>query len=92
MSIVWSNKAKSVYLKYIEQTLENYSVQLATEFSDDIEALLTKIKSDKELCPPSKKKNLRKCVININISMIYRFTSTKIEIITFLFNRSSHKY
>lgn len=92
MTVVWSNKARLVFLKYLEQTLENYSVKLANEFIDDTEALITRIQSDKELCPPSKKRNLRKCVVNVNVSMIYKASSSKIEIVTFLFNRSGHKY
>ena len=63
MIVVWSKQSKVVYLKFIDQTLENFSVKLAGEFIDDV-----------------------------NISMIYKYTSTKIEIVTFLFNRSRHKY
>lgn len=92
MTVVWSNKARISFIKYLEQTLENYSVKLANDFINDTEALITKIQSDKELCPSSKKRNLRKCVVNVNISMIYKTSSSKIEIVTFLFNRSSHQY
>lgn len=92
MTVVWSNKARISFIKYLEQTLENYSVKLANDFINDTEALITKIQSDKELCPSSKKRNLRKCVVNVNISMIYKTSSSKIEIVAFLFNRSSHQY
>lgn len=92
MIIDWSKRSKVVYLKFIDQTLENFSVKLAKEFIDDVDELIGRIKSDKELCPPSKIKNLRRCVVNVNISMIYKHTSTKIEIVTFLFNRCDHKY
>lgn len=92
MTVVWSNKARLVFLKYVEQTLENYSVKLANEFINDTEALIIKIQSDNELCPPAKKRNLRKCVVNVNVSMIYKTSSSTIEIVMFLFNRSSHKY
>jgi len=92
MTVIWSNRSKVVYFKYLDQTLEKYSAQLASRFVDEVESLITKIQSDKELCPQSKKKNLRKCVVNINISMIYKHSSTQIEIVTFLFNRSAHKY
>lgn len=92
MTVTWSHKARNVFLKFIDQTLENYSVKLAEEFINDVESLIQKIKTDKELCPPSKKQNLRKCVVNVNVSMIYRASNSKIEIVTFLFNRSAHKY
>ncbi len=92
MTVIWSDKAKVVYIKYLEQTLHNYSVRLANKFIDDVDSLITKLKSDKELCPLSKLKNLRKCLININVSMLYKYSSAKIEIVTFLFNRSGHKY
>jgi len=92
MRVIWSNKAEKVYQKYIDQTLENFSEKLAMEFIDDVDSLIKKIQSDKELCPQSKIKNLRKCVVNANISLVYKAAYQKIEIVTLVFNRSTHEY
>jgi hypothetical protein len=92
MKVLWSKKSEEVYQKYIDQTVDKFSEELAIEFIDDVESLINKIKSDKELCPQSKIKSLRKCVVNVNISLVYKASPQKIEIVTFVFNRSAHKY
>jgi len=92
MKIIWSNKAKVSYLEIIDFLLSQWSVDIAEEFESKTNQLLNTLLLHKMLCPKSKKENLRRCVIHHNTSLIYRISSTNIELITFIDNRTKHHY
>jgi len=92
MKIVWSKTAEKTYLNIIEQTLDKFTAKEAEDFMNDVDLILVSLKQFPEMFEQSKKLKCRKCVVNKNFSFIYRHTKTKIEVITFLYNRSNHAF
>ncbi len=91
--ISWSPLAEETYLKTLSQILDNWTLKEAEDFAIKVESLLKKLKTHKHLCPPSsKRKNLRRCVITLQTSIVYQIKDNGIEIITFFDNRSAHRY
>jgi plasmid stabilization system protein ParE len=92
MKIVWSKTAEKTYLNIIEQTLDKFTAKEAEDFMNDVDLILVSLQQFPEMFEQSKKLKCRKCVVNKNFSFIYRHTKTKIEVITFLYNRSNHAF
>jgi len=92
MKIIWSNQAKISYEKTIDFILENWTPDIATDFENRTNRLLDNLKKHAKLCPLSKKKNLRKCVIHKNTSLIYIIYKSYIGLVTFVDNRSDSNY
>lgn len=92
MTIVWSNKARTTYNKIIDDLLENWNPDIAEDFENKTNSLLDTLIKYKKLCPLSKKKRLRKCVIHKNNSLIYKIKKDKIELVAFVYNKSEHNY
>jgi len=91
--ILWSPKAEETYLNIIEFILHKWTFKEADEFDNKVNKLIEKLRLHKNLCPQSKMfKKLRRCVITSQISLIYQFRNNTIELITFVDNRSNHKY
>ncbi|NOX84707.1 MAG: type II toxin-antitoxin system RelE/ParE family toxin [Chlorobi bacterium] len=92
-SIYWSPLAEETYLNTLSLILEQWSVKEAQNFANKVESLIEKLKTYKRLCPPSEKqKNLRRCVITSQTSLIYQIKDDTIELVAFFDNRSHHKY
>lgn len=92
MIIIWTNQAKVSYEKTLDFILEQWTPNIAFDFEKRTNKLLDTLKNNKNLCPISKKVQLRKCVIHKNTSLIYKINKLNIELITFIDNRSGHKY
>ncbi len=92
MKIIWSNQAKISYEDAIDFILKQWDAEVAFDFENKTNLLLDKLITNVKLCPLSIHSQLRKCVIHKNTSLIYRVTNTTIELITFIDNRSKHKY
>jgi len=92
MIIIWSNQAKYSYENIIDNLLKNWNIEIVLSFEKFTNELLDNLKTNKKLCPVSKQTQLRKCVIHKNISLIYRITKKGIELVTFIFNKSDHKF
>ena len=92
MNIIWSDQAKISYEKTIDILLEKWNDDIATNFETLTNELLDNLKTNKKLCPSSKQTQLRKCVIHKNTSLIYKITKQDIELVTFIFNKSDHKF
>jgi len=92
MMIIWSDEAKITYDDTIDGLLKKWHIEIAIDFEDKTNDLLDRLKINKKLCPPSKVKKLRKCVIHKNASLIYRIKSNAIELVTFVDNRTNHNY
>ena len=91
--IVWSELAEESYTQVLKYLLDNQHSNAAIKFDDATEKLANRLRNFSELCPPSLKiPQLRKCVVNQYISMIYRVSGSLIEIIAFIDNRSNHSF
>lgn len=85
-SISWSPQAEHTYLKTLASILEKWTVKEAEDFEKKVEDLLDTLKTQKRLCPPvHKQKNLRRCVITPQTSLVYQIKNDNIiEIVAFL--------
>jgi len=88
--VIWSPLAEETYLKAIEFILKRWTVNEADEFVCMVRDLIERIQSFKNLCPPSMAhKNLRRCVVSFQTSLVYRIHKNFIEIVAFFDNRSN---
>ncbi len=94
LQIYWSLEAESRYLEIINYLLDHWTIREVNNFIIEVERLLSLLIKHKHLCPSSqKKKGLRKCVISKQTSLIYRITEpNRLELVTFIDNRSEHAY
>ncbi len=91
--IYWSPLAEETYLKTLSLILEQWTVKEAQDFANKVESLIEKLKTHKQICPPSEKqKALRRCVITPQTSLVYQVKEDTIEFIAFFDNRSRHIY
>ena len=92
MIIVWSNEAQTSYLGIIDYLIENWEIAIVLDFEKRTNILLNHLKVHHNFCPNSKKSNLRKCILHKNVSLIYAVGKNRIELISFIDNRTSHKF
>jgi len=91
--IFWAPLAEDTYLKTLSQILDRWTIKEAEDFEAKVESLLEKLKTHKRLCPPSDKhKNLRRCVIAPQTSLVYQIKDDIIELVAFFDNRSEHQF
>lgn len=90
--IVWSDEAKNTYEAVIDDILKKWPVNVALDFEEQTNDLLDRLLDNKQLCPPTKHKRLRKCVIHRNASLIYKVNRKNIELVTFIFNKDDHQF
>lgn len=92
-TLVWSDLSYLSFNDTVDYLTENYSLDAAVKFDEDVESLLKKIASFKHFCPPFEPRpTLRKCIVNRHTSMIYRVDGTTIHLITFFDNRGVHLF
>ena len=72
MKVVWSALAKEYYIFNIEQLFEKWNIDIVELFEKETNELIDRLKNHNHICPKSKITNLHKCVVNQNISLIYR--------------------
>lgn len=92
MDIIWSPLAKETYRNTIEFILLKWTLKEAEALDIKVEALIKKLRINKNLCPVSDQENLRKCVVSPQTSLIYEVKEKVIELIIFIDNRSKHTY
>ena len=92
MIIVWSDEAKKAYKTIIDTLLDNWPNKIALDFEQETNKLLDKLLQNNKLCPATKYKKLRKCVLHKNVSLIYKINRKNIEIVTFIFNKDNHHF
>ncbi len=90
--IIWSNEAKEAYEAIIDDILKKWPVNIALDFEQKTNILLDRPLQNKQLCPATKYKKLRKCVIHRNVSLIYKVNRKNIELVTFIFNKGDHRF
>ncbi|NOX46108.1 MAG: type II toxin-antitoxin system RelE/ParE family toxin [Chlorobi bacterium] len=92
MNVFWSLEASNSYEEIILGLIERWPIDIVESFEGIVNKIISRLSRNKRLCPPSKKKNIRKCVIHKNVSLIYKINKTEIELVTFIDNRSDHRY
>jgi plasmid stabilization system protein ParE len=92
MNVVWSDEAKTMYELIIDDLLTKWPLEIALKFEQKTTELVDLLKQNKQLCPISNYKKLRKCIIHTNVSLIYRLKGKTIEIITFVINKDNHPF
>ena len=92
MKIVWTEEAKQTYLQTIEFILSKWTVDVAENFETEVNRILNFISQNPKLFIRSKKKRLHKAVISEQTSLIYKVIDQQIFLVTFVDNRSDHKF
>lgn len=87
--IIWSPKSELNYTKIINYIIERWTIKEAIDFDTKAMSLLNVLKTRHRLCPKSKMKNLRKCVITSQTSLIYQIHKDSIELVDFIDNRAN---
>ena len=93
--IAWTPIAQETHRQIFNFILENWSIDIAIKFDDELQELLHNLKQYKHLCPPlPKRTGVRKCVISKQVSLLYRVLeqNKKIELLSFFDNRANHPY
>jgi len=91
-NVSWSPLSKETYLKTLKDVLEKWNKKEAMNVKTLIDEKVSALENNKYLCPPSKKQDLRKCVISKQTSLIYEVVNNKIELLLFIDNRENIKY
>lgn len=91
-TIIWSSEALDRLDDIFEYIYEEWGIATVLDFQNELNRLLYALTKNKKLCPTSKIVNLRKCVLSKQTSLVYRFSSSTLEIITLIDNRSDHSY
>lgn len=90
--IVWSTEALDNLDRILEYVFDEWGINPVLDLQNEIERLIIAIGNNKKLCPDSKITGLRKCVLSKQTSLVYRIVKSRLEIVTFVDNRSEHKY
>lgn len=92
LEVVWSPEAERSFYEILLYLTEEWSVASAKKFDAKVEKLIGLLQTQYKLCPASKQKYLRKCLVIKQTSMIYRVMGNRLEIILFIDNRSHHSF
>lgn len=92
LPVIWAPVAEQTYTKIILFLISEWSLNSAKKFDEKTEKLIDMLRTQHKLCPESKIKNLRKCLISSQTSLIYRIYNDYLEIVVFIDNRSRHHY
>ncbi|HRI61836.1 MAG TPA: hypothetical protein PK228_18990, partial [Saprospiraceae bacterium] len=85
-------KAEDAYLAILEYYY-HLSIDFALKLEDKLDRLIENLRRFKKLCPPAKSfPGLRRCVLNENISLVYRLEGDAIYIVAFYDNRTDHLF
>ncbi len=88
--IRWTNTAREEYHAILKNTYE-FSMDVAIDLDDRIEALQERLLRFKKSCPPHDKiPTLRRCVVTRFVSLIYDLLGEEITIISVYDSRSAH--
>lgn len=87
--IVWTPTATDTFYEILEYLIDNWSADVALKFEDKTRDLLSLLKTNQYLCPPSKIHNhLRKCRITKQTSIVYQIVRKEIHLTAFIDNRA----
>jgi plasmid stabilization system protein ParE len=90
MKLIFSDIAKLEYEEIVYFLNNKYNKQIAAKFIAQLQSQLKLIKQFPESLPFFFDTTYRKCMINANITVIYKINDAKnrIEILNFWFNKS----
>jgi plasmid stabilization system protein ParE len=92
LTVVWTLRASTNYEKIITFILEKFTLKEAIALIRKVNTTKLNVSIHKHICPISKKKNIYRCVIHQNTSLLYRIKNNELHIIALIDNRSNHKY
>ncbi len=92
MEVVWTATSLETYYNVVDYLLESWPSFVLESFQSKVDSLLVRIKNNNDVCPESKILGLRKCLIDEHNSLIYEIIKNKIFLLTFIDNRSQHKF
>lgn len=89
----WSPDAREELNKTIIYVLDNFGVNSAQKFKNEVDHLIKKIRLNGGLCPVYKHGSLliRRCVINKQTSLNYTITDQGLYILSIYGNRTDHQ-
>lgn len=91
-SILWTKEAQNTYLNKLDFIFEKWTITEVENFEILVVNPLLNLEFNDEICPEIKIFGLRKCLISSQTSLLYRIVTNKIELISFIDNRSEHKF
>jgi len=83
MEIIWSDDAKLDYDENIEYLLEKWTEESATNFIEEVIAVLELLKVNPKLYPESNYKSVRRAVIRKQITLFYQIKGSTIYLVRF---------
>ncbi|MDR3273608.1 MAG: type II toxin-antitoxin system RelE/ParE family toxin [Flavobacteriaceae bacterium] len=86
--LIFSSRADQDYYEIVHYLDENFGIEKAVSFEKSLREKLLLIKTQPFAFGFFFDTDCRKCLINPYITMLYRITETRIEIIAFWFNRA----
>ncbi len=87
--IVWSADAVSDYEQNIDYLLDKWGVKETQQFIDEVTDILDTISKMPELFPLSDYRNIRKCVVRKQVSILYTVNDDKIELVRIWNNKQN---
>ena len=83
MQVIWSDEAVLDYHQNIDYLLENWSVKVAIEFTEDVEEVIQLIKTHPKLYPLTNYKEIRRAVVRKQITLFFKVKDDTIDLIRF---------
>lgn len=88
MMIIWAPEAEKMFDLLVDELSEKWGERIARNFVDDVFQKIELLSRFPGMAPRLQGyKNVRRCMINRHISLIYRHNEDAIELISFLINR-----
>lgn len=91
LKIFWSIDAKEDYKKNIDYLLNEWSITEAQNFIDEVDHILELLLIFPRMFPLTKYKGVRKGIICKQISILYRISKNRIELVRFWNNMQDIK-
>lgn len=88
----WSVRAQKKQIEILNQIKKRWDKETAKSVKNMIKEKVALLEQNKELCPPSNKIGVRKCVISKQTALVYRVKGNTVQIITLIYNKSKHSY
>lgn len=87
-NVIWSPLAKITYLETLEYVLKKWNKKEVLKVETLINNKIKNLENNQFLCPPSDtNKNIRKCVVSKQTSLIYEVKNNNVELLLFIDNR-----
>lgn len=90
--IFWSEEAENILTDITEYLKDEWSEKSANKFLDSVETKTSLLSDYPEMCETSpSKKDLRRCVITKQVSLLYSFNKQEVNIHTVIDNRQQNE-